>query len=90
MFLEPTEIKHGDIMYESEYGSTVEIVALEDVVVNEKENYWTFKGRTGKRGVIEFRGQIKGRAYNPSLTYIKPMFNQKVEWINLPPNPEKE
>lgn len=89
MNVDPTKIKHGDVMYESEYGITIEIVALEDVVLNESENYWTFKGRTGRRGVIKFRGQIKGTAYNPNLTYIKPWHNQSnVEWIN--PTPENK
>lgn len=65
--VDPRAIKAGDILYESEYGSTVQIEALEDAEIHEDENYWTFRGRTQKRGIVQFRGQLVGRAYDPDL-----------------------
>lgn len=79
-----SEIHKGDILYESEYGMTVEIEVLEEPIFNHQENYWTFPGRTQKRGIINFRGQIDGGAYNPDLYFASRDFfgdTSDCEWL---------
>lgn len=74
----PKDIKKGDILWESNQFVNIQFKVIDNPKL--KDGSWSWRGKTSKRGIIDFVWNERYSHYGPKI-YSQPVYQGNEEYI---------